>query len=213
MWVLAAHGTARDVVVFAHGWEVKRPVANSWVRQFGPWLRHLASGGSAVIFPRYQYGSNDVPGPARALAFRRGVRLGLRKLGVSGLPVVVVGYSFGGSLAMAYAADFARWGLPLPAAVDSIFPAGPIRGVPFDHVAGRERLRFQVGDRDQIAGASGAKAFWHRLRGHRRKAYAVVHSHGRFVADHAAPKLSSLAARHAFWAPLDRLIASSRKRG
>jgi hypothetical protein len=79
VWTVPARGTARDVVVFAHGWEVKRPVANSSVRQFGPWLSHLASRGSAVIFPRYQYGSIDVPGPARALAFRRGVRLGLSR--------------------------------------------------------------------------------------------------------------------------------------
>jgi dienelactone hydrolase len=210
VWVVPAHGTPRDVVVFAHGWEVKRPVGDSWVRQYGPWLHHLASQGSSVIFPRYQYGGNDVPGQARALAFRRGVRLGLRKLGAHGLPVVVIGYSFGGSLAMAYAADSARWGLPRPAAVDSVFPAGPLRNVPFDHVAGAERILLQVGDRDTVAGTSGARAFWHRLRGHRRKAYEVVRSHGRFIAQHQAPRLSSLAARHAFWAPLDHLIAVSR---
>jgi pimeloyl-ACP methyl ester carboxylesterase len=209
VWIMPAHGPPRDVVVFAHGWEAERPVGNSWARQFRPWLRHLAARGSAVIFPRYQYGSKDVPGPARARAFRRGVRLGLRKLGAHGLPVVVAGYSFGGSLAMAYAADSARWSLPRPSAVDAIFPAGPVRRVPFDHVARRERVLLQVGDRDDVAGTSGAKAFWHRLRGHPRKAYRVVHSHGRFVADHAAPKLSSRPARHAFWAPLDRLIAVS----
>jgi acetyl esterase/lipase len=207
VWVLRPQETPTSIVVFAHGWKTGPPIGKSWVRQFGPWLRHLTAHGCAVIFPRYQYGSKDMPGPARAVAFRRGVRLGLRKLGVRGIPVVVAGYSFGGSLAMAYGADSQRWHLPQPAAVDSIFPASPIRRLPFDHVAASERVLFQVGDRDTVAGTSGARAFWHRLRGHRRKTYEVVHSFGTFVADHEAPKLSSPRARKVFWAPLDGLLA------
>ena len=110
---------------------------------------------------------------------------------------------------MAYAANASSWGLPQPRSVDAIFPAGPVRGVPFNHVPGSVRVLLQVGDRDQIAGTVGAREFWHLLRGHRRKHYEVVHSHGSFVATHAAPKDISLRARRAFWAPLDRLIALS----
>src|SRR6266702_2898025 len=99
-------------------------------------LALVTAHGSAVIFPRYQWGHNDTPGPARATAFRRGVREGLRRIQPHGLPVVVVGYSFGGALAMAYGADAPSWRLRPPRAVDSIFPAGPIRGVPFHHVPG-----------------------------------------------------------------------------
>ncbi|MGH2850824.1 MAG: hypothetical protein ACRDLP_09430 [Solirubrobacteraceae bacterium] len=38
----------------------------------------------------------------------------------------------------------------------------------------------------------------------------MVHSTSQLTADHAAPKQTSAAAQHAFWAPLDRLIALSR---
>jgi poly(3-hydroxybutyrate) depolymerase len=212
VWLVLPLGTARSIVVVAHGWKSSPPKYDSWVRQFGPWMTHLTTHGNAVIFPRYQLGHrNDVPGRGRAAAFRTGVAVGLKRLGLQGLPVVVAGYSFGGSLAMSYAADAVQWGLPRPKAVDSIFPAGPIRHVPFTHVAGSTRVLLEVGDRDTVAGTYGAKAFWHLLRGHSRKQYEVVHSHGRFVATHPAPKLYSKAARAAFWAPLDRLIALSRR--
>ena len=65
-----------------------------------------------------------------------------------------------------------------------------------------------TGDRDTVAGTSGANEFWawlgpidpaHRGRG-------VVHSHPPFVAIHDAPKWSYAAVRLAFWRPLDRLI-------
>jgi dienelactone hydrolase len=211
VWLLRPAGPIRSIVVFGHGWKQFPPSASHpWVGQFRPWLDHLARRGSAVLFPRYQLGTGDAQGAERANDYRRGVALGLRRLGRSSVPVVVVGYSYGASLAFTYAADARRWHLPQPRAVDCVFPAGPVSGVPLDPLGASIRVLLQVGDRDTEAGRSGADAFWSLLRGHpsARKRYQVVVSHAGFLADHAAPKGRDSAARQAFWAPLDKLVAA-----
>jgi hypothetical protein len=202
------------VVVFGHGWKHAPPSASyPWVGQFWPWLDHLSAQGNAVIFPRYQLG-DDAPGAARAAAFRAGVAEGLHRLALPlDIPVVAMGYSYGATLALTYAANAHRWRLPEPRAVDAVFPAGEIPGVPLPPLPRSTDVLLQVGENDTVAGAGGASAFWAWLARHppNRKRYEVVRSHGSFVADHAAPKLATPAAQDAFWTPLDRLVTRARR--
>lgn len=211
VWILRPAGTIRSIVVFGHGWKAMPPSkAQPWVRQFAPWLEHLVAAGSAVVFPRYQLGG-DEPGPAFVTAYRSGLARALARLRAS-VPVVAAGYSVGATLAVTYAANAARWGLPQPVAVDAIFPAGLVPGIPMPPLRADVTALVQVGDRDTAAGRPGAAPVWAWLQGHARKRYDVVVSHDGFVAAHPAPKLSTPAARRAFWAPLDALIAAARLR-
>jgi hypothetical protein len=209
VWVLRPAGPIRHVVVFAHGWKVAPPAsASAWVEQFRPWLNHLLTGGGAVIFPRYQLGGSDPYDSALVRAFEAGVRTGYARLGRPSVPVIAVGYSVGAALVLAYGAEAPSLGLPVPAAIDAIFPAGPVPGAPLPALGRTIRVLIQVGDEDTIAGTAGARAFWTWLAPHpaARRTYRVVRSAGSFHVDHAAPKLATAAARSAFWAPLDRLI-------
>jgi hypothetical protein len=213
VWIVLPQGRPRAVVVFGHGWKLAPPVpALAWVDQFRPWLDHLASRGNAVVFPRYQLGENDSLGSARVLAYRRGLAAAFARLDRPHVPVVAAGYSYGASLAFYYAANARTWGLPRPAAVDGVFPAGVIPGTPLPSLAPTVRVLIQVGDRDTEAGAAGASPFWFWLRGHppARKRYQVVASGPGLVATHAAPKQIGPAARRAFWQPLDALIVAAR---
>jgi len=212
VWILRPAGSIRRVVVFAHGWKTAPPSpVGGWVAQFRPWLDHLAAGGNAVVFPRYQRGADDSYDVGRVRAFEAGLRAGLDRLGRPRVPVVAVGYSFGASLVLAYGAEAATWGLPRPAAIDAVFPAGPIAGAALPPLDRRVLVLIQVGNEDAEAGFGGARAFWSWLAKHPadRKAFQIVRSSGGFRADHAAPKLTTPAAQRAFWAPLDRLIRAS----
>jgi pimeloyl-ACP methyl ester carboxylesterase len=214
VWLLTPLRPIRSIVVFGHGWKAA-PSSPSypWVGQFRPWLDHLLAGGSAVIFPRYQLGVGDQPGRPRVSAYRAGLRIGFGRLGLPALPVVAVGYSYGGSLVFYYAADAREWDLPVPAAIDAVFPAGTISGVPLPPLPKAVRVLIQVGDRDTEAGAVAGLALWNHLADHpvRLKQYQTVVSSTGFQAVHAAPKEHSPAAQHAFWAPLDRLIEQTRR--
>lgn len=215
VWVLEPDGRARSIVVFGHGWKVAPPSPSyPWVGQFRPWLDHLLARGNAVVFPRYQLGG-DAQGPARVDSFRAGVATGLARLaGLRGLPVVAVGYSYGASLAFYFGANATRWRLPVPRGIVAVFPAGLIAGASLPALPPSVDVLIEVGDRDTSAGSGGALAFWSWLRGHpasAKRLVTVVSSAG-FSADHAAPKSDSAAARRAFWAPLDAMIASARAR-
>jgi hypothetical protein len=213
VWIVLPKGLPRSVVVFGHGWKLAPPVPPlAWIDQFRPWLDHLASRGNAIIFPRYQFGANDSLGTPRVLAYRRGLVRAFVRLGRPHVPVVAAGYSYGASLAFYYAANAHRWRLPVPAAVDGVFPAGLIPGTPLPLLAPTVRVLIQVGDQDTEAGAAGASSFWAWLRRHpaARKQYEVVASVAGLVATHKAPKETGPAARQAFWQPLDTLIAAAR---
>jgi pimeloyl-ACP methyl ester carboxylesterase len=213
VWVVVPDRPVRSVVVFGHGWKLAPPSpANSWIGQFRPWLDHLAAGGSAVIFPRYQLGIGDTQDATRVRDFAHGVRIGYAVLGRPKVPVVAVGYSFGASLAFYYGADATAWQLPLPSAVQAVFPAGILSGAPLPPLARTIRVLIQVGDADTEAGSAGANAFWSWLATHpsSRKRYQVVRSSPGLTATHAAPKSVTEAAQRTFWAPLDRLITQAR---
>ena len=213
VWLLRPDGPIRSIVVFGHGWKLFPPSAtHPWVGQFRPWLDHLAQRGSAIVFPRYQLGIADSQGPERVADYRRGLAQGLARLGNLSIPVIAVGYSYGASLAFTYAANAHRWHLPQPKAIDCVFPAGPISGVPLDPLPSATHVLLQVGDRDTEAGRAGADMFWLLLRAHPtgRKRYETVVSHSGLIADHPAPKRSDVAAQRAFWRPLDALVTMVR---
>lgn len=214
VWLIRPSTPIRSVVVFAHGW--KSHVAatpDAWVQQFRPWLDHLVARGSAVIFPRYQLGLGDSAGAERVTSFRRALEIGFARLGRPRVPVVAAGYSFGGSLVFHYAANASAWGLPTPAAVDSVFPSGPVPGERLPPLSAAARVLIQVGESDTDAGSGGAEAFRAWLAHHppSRFRLEVVHSSPALIASHAAPKSSSPAAQRVFWAPLDRLISTVRR--
>ena len=215
VWLLRPYGPARSIVVFGHGWKLFPPShAHPWVGQFRPWFDHLVRGGSAVLFPRYQLGVGDVGGPATVSAYRRGLELGLLRLGSPRVPVIAAGYSYGASLAFAYAANARRWQLPQPWALDCIFPAEPIAGAQLAVIPRSVNVLVQVGADDVEAGRAGADALWRLLAAHPAdgKRYQVISSRPGFLAEHAAPKRSDAAARRAFWLPLDALIALVRQK-
>src|SRR5439155_2163937 len=161
VWLVRPSGAPRCVVVFGHGWKVAPPSpAYPWVRQFLPWLDHLTAERCAVIFPRYQLGFGHAPGTALVDAFRRGIATGYARLGRPRLPVVALGYSYGPSLDLTYAANARRWHLAPPVAVVAVFPAGPIPGSPLPLLRPAIRVLIQVGDQDSEAGSAGAQAFW-----------------------------------------------------
>jgi acetyl esterase/lipase len=213
VWLLLPRSPPKSIVVFLHGWKVAPPSPSyPWVGQFRPWLDHLVAGGSAVLFPAYQTGQ-DGQEPARVASMRAGLEAGFGRLPHRGLPVVVAGYSYGASLAFYYAANARRWNLPEPAAVDAVFPAGPIPGAHLPRLGARVEVLIEVGDRDTVAGRGGADAFWSWLsdRHGARQRLVVVRSSSGFSAEHAAPKLSTPPARAAFWRPLDALITGARR--
>ena len=202
VWIFRPSGPATAVVVFAHGWSTPTPAG------FAGWISHLRNRGSIVIYPRYQ-----TPGESTAAAlsaFRRGLVTAFRALGRERLPVVAIGKSFGGSAVFDYAAQAPDWGVPRPKAVLSVFPAGPIGGaLPHGTIPATTQVTVMVGDRDIVAGRTGADAFWRWLStipaANRR--YVVVRSAQGFAAVHDAPQRTDEPARRAFWAPLDAMIA------
>lgn len=57
--MLVPRARPRSAVVFLHGWKATpRSSGSAWVAQFRPWLDHLASRGSVVLFPAYQTGGD-----------------------------------------------------------------------------------------------------------------------------------------------------------
>ena len=213
VWLLRPAGQPKSIVVFGHGWKLFPPSpTRPWVGQFRPWLEHLVQGGNAVIFPRYQLGVGDPSGQATLDAYRQGLGIGFRRLGSPRVPVIAAGYSYGASLAFAYATDARRWRLPRPLAIDCIFPAGPIAGTQLAPIPPSVHVLIQVGAADVDAGRAGGNALWRLLTAlpATGKRYQVVRSQPGFVADHAAPKRSDAVARRTFWLPLDGLIALAR---
>ncbi len=205
VWVMRPAGTAKSIVVFGHGWSTPFPVG------FGPWVQHLRAFGSIVIYPRYRLGGGDSTGSALA-AFEVGVRRAFAHLRRVHVPVVAIGKSFGGSAVFYYAASARSWGVPAPAAILSIFPAGPIGSLPTRLPSQSTFVEFFVGDADTTAGSGGANTFWSWLSSHRRdrKRYVVIHSRPGFVANHDSAQRSDPIARAVFWKPLDVLIERAR---
>jgi len=215
-WVILPEAPPHCIVAFVHAAGDPTPA------KYLPWLDYLVLGKScAVVFPRYQAAASG-PAPAADLrGLRQGMAAGfafVRKttFGVGGaraaasLPVVAAGVAYGGTLALSYAADAHSWGLPVPAAVDSVFPvAGATTpGVPSGRLAASTRVLIQVGDQDRVGGKASADHLWSYLASHPagNKHLQVVHSTGALQAVQGAPLKTTSAAENTFWPPLDALI-------
>lgn len=201
------HATADEpVVVFLHGWAAVDP------RRYGRWVGHLARSGATVVYPAYQ--ERPYVHTRMLLTYTlAAVRSALLRFPVHAGRLFVVGHSAGAALAADFAAAAGAAGLPAPAAVMSVYPGRRIHAVPhpipatdLSTIAAGTRLLVLFGERDTAVGSKDA----------RQIAAAAVHADVTLsmVSDdavdfHGAPRDAGRAARHAFWAPLDRLIAGA----
>jgi pimeloyl-ACP methyl ester carboxylesterase len=194
------------LVVFIHG---RGDPAEDTPAHHRPWLRHLAAKGNAVLYPRYE----TIPGDPRGLRFLfDALPPAAARVRPHGLPVVLIGYSRGGGLAIDYTALHPQFGLPR--AVLAVFPILLDPKLDLRSIPPRVRFLFLVGDRDTQVGAAGAAELAQRLAaaGYPRRLMRaeLVRSRGDFVATHLSVLENSPGARRAFWARADRLIESVR---
>jgi hypothetical protein len=174
----------------------------------------------AAVFPRYQ-ATAAAPTAAAALrglhaalgtafSYLRGDEAGIGGAdAVNALPVTIAGFGYGGTLAFSAAGNAKAWGLPVPGAVDSIFPSGgAASGLPFGPLDTRTHVLIQVGDQDHTDNNATGRYLWKALASHpaARKHYQLVKSHGALRAVHSAPFQTTAASETAFWLPLDTLI-------
>jgi hypothetical protein len=195
VWIYQPAGKPKDVVVY-------------FVNHL-PWIRHLVDRGSVVVYPRYEMAYEADPMPFIV----NGVRAATKKVDVEDLPVLAIGYSRGGAIAVEYGAVAGEKGLPVPDWIMSVFPA-PYgnQGKVIDLASlGRfTELLILVGDQDSVVGTQGAALLGERLQagdfpGQNIQVNQVL-SHGSFTADHFAPMQTSPAARDAFWRPADQIL-------
>ncbi len=205
VWLFRPAGEPKSVVIFFHGQggpEEARPVNHR------AWIDHMVEQGTVVIYPRYEQDyAAGVLGPAIA-----GVRTAEKRLGEPDLPVLAIGFSRGGALAVEYAAASAGEDVPVPDIVESINTVSfgeqtrPVDLTSLDH---QTVLSVIVSDKDSL-GAQGAKGLLHRLRDSGFPGEQIqlhfARSHGTFTADHLALLENSPNAHRAYWAPTDALL-------
>ena len=208
-WVIApGRGDPISVVVFLHGLGDQ---AETTPVHHRPWLDHLARSGSYVIYPRYELQPGAQLGMKHAVL---GTLAALKKVDPDGkLPLVLVGYSRGGGMAvemagLAPALDIA------PRAVLGVFPADMEPLIDFTRTPHDLEVEFLVGDMDTVVGDVGAHRLSDRLISAGFPAsnirVRVVRSPLGFEATHLSVLSDSNAARRAFWIPADTLIAAAR---
>jgi dienelactone hydrolase len=205
VWLLRPQGDPESIVVFGHGWTAIDP--NDWHR---PRLDRLCSEGSLVVFPRYQVDEHDTFEDG-VEGFRDGIRTAFTELEREDLPVVAVGYSFGGALVSYYAGHAAEWDAPVPESVLSIFPPARVPGRPAGTPPASVEFVVLAGDQDEVVGTAGADDLrsWLEESG-RAVDYRLVRSTGALTASHEALKETSDASTQTFWAPIDELVAAAR---
>ena len=204
-WVIRRRADAEDpVVLFLHGWTANDPVL------YGPWVTHLARGGSTVVYPVYQ----RFPFARPDIAFEdlvAGVRAALADAQppLSRDDWVVAGHSAGGAMSADYAARASDLGLPPAAAIFSVYPGRMIRGIPLRlpeagdpaGIPASTEVVALYGADDQTVGDTVAK----RIAARAPDAQ-LVRVDDPEVDDHLGPQRSEAVTRRLFWAPLDRLI-------
>jgi acetyl esterase/lipase len=206
VWIFRPAGRPKRLVIFFHG---QGGPAETTPAHHRAWIDHLVARGAVVVYPRYELSySRAVIGPAVA-----GVRTAVERLDLGALPVVSLGFSRGAALAVEYAAVAAARDVPVPDAIVSVNPVpygDHAEIVDLEPIQPQTTMAVIVSDRDPYA-AEGASVLLGRLRDvgfpGERIELEVARSHGSFSADHAAPLRSTPAARAAYWAPTDAVIA------
>jgi len=211
VWIYQPAGKPKDVVVYFHGQggpEEATPANHL------PWIRHLVKRGSIVVYPRFEvlYTQDPIPHIVSS------VRAATRRVDVDGLPVLAIGYSRGGALAVEYGAVATKNKVPVPGEIMSTFPAsvgneGHIVDLkPLDHST---ELVIQMGQADSVVGRAGARVLLRRLQQGGFPARNIrldfVNSRAGFVADHTAPLRTTAGAQTAFWSVADKLLAELNK--
>jgi len=209
VWFYAAKGKPRSLVIFLHGYG--GPVEET-PKNHVAWLKHLAAEGSDVVYPRYEVGvsTNPYPDIDAALASAR------RRLGNPHVPVVVIGYSRGGRLAIDYSAALAAHGHE-PRLALLVYPAVHAPGerlISLRSFDPRLRVVMMVGDKDKVVDGAGARVVLARLELTRfpasRIKLMVVRSTRTFKATHLSVLGESPGAKAEIWRPTDQLIDSVR---
>src|SRR3954453_16003994 len=142
MGLAPGRGDPISVVVFLHGLGDQ---AETTPVHHRPWLDHLARSGSYVIYPRYELHPGSPLGMKHAVL---GTLAALKKVDPDGkLPLVLMGYSRGGGMAVEMAGLPPALGLA-PKAVLGVFPADMEPLIDFSRTSHELRFLFLVGDMD-----------------------------------------------------------------
>jgi predicted esterase len=209
VWFYAAKGKPRSLVIFLHGYG--GPVEET-PKNHVDWLKHLAAEGSDVVYPRYEVdvSTNPYPDIDAALASAR------RRLGEPHVPVIVIGYSRGGRLAIDEAAWLASHGHE-PRLALLVYPAVHAPGerlIPLRTLDSRLRVAILMGDKDKVVDGAGARVILARLEladfPASRIKLNLVKSTRTFKATHGSVLGASPGAKAEIWKPADKLIDSVR---
>ena len=198
-WTVQAKGKPKAVVVFLHG------LGRNSGEQLEPWQAHLAGEGYDVIYPRYE---SPPPDPQARTTIVGAVGRALGDLGRPHVPLVLLGHSRGGRLAVEAAAFLS------PRLVIAMYPGqiNPQFEPPtnFKLIPKSTDIYLFVGDRDKSVGGTGALELDRRLLAFGFPAArihgGVIHSTSGFVADHGSVYTLSDAGKRAIWDRVDRLI-------
>jgi predicted esterase len=198
-WLVRPQDKPRAVVVLLHG------LSHDSGEQLVAWQKHLAEQGDDVIFPRYEQPAGDPAARINAVvsAFQAIDRLGDPKV-----PLVVVGHSRGGRLAVEAAAELH------PQLVIAVFPG--LLNASFElptnltDIPRATRIVLLSGDKDTVIGEAGVRQLVQRLHaaGHTAQV-GVIHSTSGFAATHDSVYETTPAAQRAIWSRVDRLIAGA----
>jgi poly(3-hydroxybutyrate) depolymerase len=206
VWLYRPSGEPKDVVIYLHG---QGGAAEATPENHLPWIKHLVSRGSIVVYPRYEMEYEPDPMPFIV----DGLKTADKQVDLDGLPVLVIGYSRGGGLAVEYGAIADENDVPTPDAIIGVFPAGfgnAKERTDLSSLPQTVELLFMVGDRDEVVGGQGAAYLSARLRNAgfpgENISLDLVESQGSFVADHFAPMKTTPAARAAFWDATDVIL-------
>lgn len=210
-WVIApSRGDPLSIVVFLHGLGDQEETTPAHHR---PWLEHLARRGSYVLYPRYELQPGAPLGMKHAVL---GTMAAIAKVDPRHeLPLVLMGYSRGGGMAVELAGLSPALGLA-PKAVLGVLPADMEAPIDFTGTPHDLRVLFLVGDMDTVVGDVGARRLSDRLVSaglpQANIQTQIVHSPLGFEATHLSVLSDSNDARRAYWIPADNLVDEVRDR-